>query len=269
MKRWNWTRVTTTTTAGAMLLLAAIATAPVAQAQDGTGIPSRSSKSPNMPPRDNQTTLRIQRWFAPTGPSAAHVTVTVNGQSVLETRNTAWSDISRVVGPGENTIVISGENTGAVVTVSHADKAGQFRRIAQFRLTKKDAARLGGKGRSQTFLLPGARGEIGKTAPRTGSTANQVVLRIGMGGNNPITLYINDKKAGDFQTIQNLDISNLVRKGDNSVRLEWQSGTWGILRISQSRGDKRLRELTALRIARGSESRVGGQKRVTFSVGGG
>jgi hypothetical protein len=228
----------------------------------GTGMPSGSlgGPKPTFAFRDNQTALLIQQWFGPISSSRGSITVTLNGKAIPQPKgNVKWLDVSSIVRPGKNTFIISASNTGAVVTFSHAEKAGRFRRIVQIRRRKKELT----KPQSFSFVLPGSTQDASSgTSPQAGSANKQLILRIEV--TKPVAIFINGRKIGDFQNVQTLDIGNFARRGSNTLSVSWkETGTRGLVRVAYAVEKNKFRDIGTVRI-QGAETRRAGQEKLTF-----
>lgn len=60
---------------------------------------------------------------------------------------------------------------------------------------------------------------VGGPEPITGSYANQTTLRANTNGDHPMTVYVNGRKVAEFQDSLTLDISKMVKPGENTLRM--------------------------------------------------
>lgn len=235
---------------------------PCAAQSGGKGIPSGSlgGPRPTFSFKANQTALLIQQWFGPIPSSRGSIVVTLNGRRIPQPQgNVRWLDVSKFVRPGANSLTLSAQNTGAVVTISHAEEAGRFRRIIQISRRKKELTST----QKFSFVLPGSQNDEPQAkAPVAGSSDRQIILRIEI--TKPITIYLNNKSIGNFQNVQTLDIGNRVRRGTNTLRVVWKErGTRGLVRAAYARQKNRFHDLATVRI-QGKETQGSGQESITF-----
>lgn len=90
---------------------------------------------------------------------------------------------------------------------------------------------------SGTTEAAGEAAGMGGPEPITGSYANQTTLRADTNGDHPMTVYINGRKVADFQDSLTLDISKMVKPGENTVRAVWTQpiGRGGAVHIAYAR----------------------------------
>ncbi|MBC8135634.1 MAG: hypothetical protein H8F28_07100 [Fibrella sp.] len=233
-----------------------------AYAQTGnTGRPAGGAAAIKFPQKNNQTILRVQA-YAPMPGVKGGAQVIVNGEAVTPD-GSDWMDISTYARPGTNTLHITPLGRGATVSVSHAATAGQFRRLTQVSFRGDDVAK---GGRNVVFRLPGTGGVTPVKTPVSGSVDQQYILRTEVSG-APVAVFLNGAKIGDFQNVQNLDVSDSVVSGKNTLRVVWtQTGVRGLVRVAYAQTKNRFRELATVRI-QNKKTEKAGEETITFTAG--
>ncbi|MDX1933122.1 MAG: hypothetical protein SFU56_10995 [Capsulimonadales bacterium] len=207
-----------------------------------------------IPRRDNQVILRASGGYG------TPITVYVNGQQVDSKPVIYWTDITAYCKPGENTVRAVQSRRMGSVEISHAPTAGKFRRLLRYAINPV----TGGKTDSTfTFTLPGsALDEAQGKSPVSGSASRQVILRSAL--IRPAVVYLNGKRVGTVQVNNNLDVGNLVRPGENELRIVWaQSGTIGNVKVAYANTKNKFRDIARIGVIP-QESRQPGEKTTTF-----
>lgn len=128
--------------------------------------------------------------------------------------------------------------------------------------TITEAAPAPTQSRAGASTSGGAAG-MGEAEPIIASFDNQTTIRARTNGQKPMTVYINGRKVAEFQDSLSLDISKMVKPGQNTVRAVWSEPIgFSSVRIAHAKMRNKFGTLVDVDIDQ--EGNRAGEKSATF-----